>query len=170
MSTYDDALAEAFRGLRAGRHRGEHSIPHPRQSADGAFQQVRLAAAHHGQQVGNVGGLLHALRRYERRPGGDRGPAEDDGLPRRALAQPPPGRTFPEPILTKAPSAELRPDQTDQDSLPPYELLDQILELHIEQCQSAEEIIAQGFDEPTCAGSCGWCASPSSSASRPLRC
>jgi NAD+ synthase (glutamine-hydrolysing) len=56
---------------------------------------------------------------------------------------------IPEDILTKAPSAELRPDQTDQDSLPPYELLDQILELHIEQCQSAEEIIAKGFDEPT---------------------
>jgi len=56
---------------------------------------------------------------------------------------------IPESILTKAPSAELRPDQTDQDSLPPYELLDQILELHVEQCQSAEEIIAQGFDEPT---------------------
>jgi NAD+ synthase/NAD+ synthase (glutamine-hydrolysing) len=56
---------------------------------------------------------------------------------------------IPEAILTKAPSAELRPDQTDQDSLPPYDLLDQILELHVEQCQSAEEIIAQGFDEPT---------------------
>jgi NAD+ synthase/NAD+ synthase (glutamine-hydrolysing) len=56
---------------------------------------------------------------------------------------------IPEAILTKAPSAELRPGQTDQDSLPPYELLDQILELHVEHCQSAEEIIAQGFDEPT---------------------
>ena len=56
---------------------------------------------------------------------------------------------IPESILTKAPSAELRPGQTDQDSLPPYELLDQILELHVEQCRSAEEIIAQGFDEVT---------------------
>ena len=56
---------------------------------------------------------------------------------------------IPETILTKAPSAELRPNQTDQDSLPPYDLLDQILELHVEQCQSAEEIIAQGFDEAT---------------------
>ena len=56
---------------------------------------------------------------------------------------------IPEAILTKAPSAELRPGQTDQDSLPPYDLLDQILELHVEQSQSAEEIIAQGFDEPT---------------------
>jgi NAD+ synthase (glutamine-hydrolysing) len=56
---------------------------------------------------------------------------------------------IPEQILTKAPSAELRPDQTDQDSLPPYDLLDQILELHVDQSQSAEEIIAQGFDEAT---------------------
>jgi len=56
---------------------------------------------------------------------------------------------IPEAILTKAPSAELRPNQTDQDSLPPYELLDQILELHIEQSQSADEIIARGFDEQT---------------------
>ena len=57
------------------------------------------------------------------------------------------GAAIPEAILTKAPSAELRPNQTDQDSLPPYELLDQILELHIEQCQSAEEIIGRGFAE-----------------------
>lgn len=56
---------------------------------------------------------------------------------------------IPESTLTKAPSAELRPDQTDQDSLPPYEVLDQILELHIERSQSAEEIIAQGYDEQT---------------------
>jgi NAD+ synthase/NAD+ synthase (glutamine-hydrolysing) len=56
---------------------------------------------------------------------------------------------IPEATLTKAPSAELRPDQTDQDSLPPYELLDQILELHVEQSQSAEEIVEQGFDEAT---------------------
>jgi NAD+ synthase/NAD+ synthase (glutamine-hydrolysing) len=56
---------------------------------------------------------------------------------------------IPESTLTKAPSAELRPDQTDQDSLPPYDLLDQILELHVEQSQSADEIIARGFDEAT---------------------
>jgi NAD+ synthase/NAD+ synthase (glutamine-hydrolysing) len=56
---------------------------------------------------------------------------------------------IPEAILTKAPSAELRPGQTDQDSLPPYEVLDQILELHVEQSKPAEEIIAQGFDAAT---------------------
>jgi NAD+ synthase/NAD+ synthase (glutamine-hydrolysing) len=56
---------------------------------------------------------------------------------------------IPEAILTKPPSAELRSGQTDQDSLPPYELLDQILEMHIERCQSAEEIVAQGYEETT---------------------
>ena len=56
---------------------------------------------------------------------------------------------IPEAILTKAPSAELRPGQTDQDNLPPYELLDRILELHVEQSKSAEEIIARGFDAAT---------------------
>ena len=56
---------------------------------------------------------------------------------------------IPEAILTKAPSAELRPNQTDQDSLPPYDLLDRILELHVEQSQSAEEIVAQGYDQAT---------------------
>jgi len=54
---------------------------------------------------------------------------------------------IPEAILEKPPSAELRPNQTDQDSLPPYDLLDQILEPHVERSQSAEEIIAQGYDE-----------------------
>jgi len=56
---------------------------------------------------------------------------------------------IPGAIFTKAPSAELRPGQTDQDSLPPYELLDQILELHVEQSKSAEEIVARGFDDAT---------------------
>ncbi len=48
---------------------------------------------------------------------------------------------IPEAIITKPPSAELRPDQKDQDSLPPYDILDAILALHIEQHQSARQII-----------------------------
>ena len=56
---------------------------------------------------------------------------------------------IPESILSKSPSAELRPCQTDQDTLPPYELLDAILEQHIEKRRTAEEIIAQGFDPDT---------------------
>jgi len=56
---------------------------------------------------------------------------------------------IPEASLTKAPSAELRPNQTDQDSLPPYDVLDDILQRHIERYQSAEDIIAAGFDLET---------------------
>jgi len=56
---------------------------------------------------------------------------------------------IPEPVLTKPPSAELRPNQTDQDSLPPYEILDDILQRHIEQHQAAAEIIAARFDPAT---------------------
>ena len=78
---------------------------------------------------------------------------------------------IPESTLTKAPSAELRPDQTDQDSLPPYEVLDEILELHVEHARSAEEIIAQGYDEADRAqGAPAGAESRSSNASRPRRC
>jgi NAD+ synthase (glutamine-hydrolysing) len=52
---------------------------------------------------------------------------------------------IPERIITRPPSAELRADQTDQDSLPPYEVLDAILERYMENDQSIEEILAAGF-------------------------
>ncbi|QWE11050.1 NAD+ synthase [Polynucleobacter sp. es-EL-1] len=53
---------------------------------------------------------------------------------------------IPERILTRAPSAELRPDQKDQDSLPSYEALDAIVERYMEQNQSIAQMIAAGFD------------------------
>jgi NAD+ synthase (glutamine-hydrolysing) len=56
---------------------------------------------------------------------------------------------IPETSISKPPSAELRPDQLDQDSLPEYAVLDRILELHIEQRMSESEIIAQGLDATT---------------------
>src|SRR5262249_38411586 len=56
---------------------------------------------------------------------------------------------IPESTMTKAPSAELRPNQTDQDTLPPYDILDDILQRHIERHQPADEIIASGFDAST---------------------
>jgi NAD+ synthetase len=49
--------------------------------------------------------------------------------------------------IEKPPSAELRPDQKDQDTLPEYDVLDQILELYVEQHLGAEEIVERGFDE-----------------------
>ena len=54
---------------------------------------------------------------------------------------------IPEVVITKPPSAELRPDQRDDQSLPAYEVLDPILELYVEQDRTAAEIIALGFDE-----------------------
>jgi NAD+ synthetase len=56
---------------------------------------------------------------------------------------------IPTSSIEKVPSAELRPNQTDQDSLPPYEMLDAILERYIEEEKSAAEIIAEGFDAAT---------------------
>ena len=52
---------------------------------------------------------------------------------------------IPRRIITRAPSAELRPDQTDQDSLPPYEVLDAILQRYMEDDQGIDEIVAAGF-------------------------
>jgi len=53
---------------------------------------------------------------------------------------------IPERVIERPPSAELAPDQKDEDSLPPYEVLDRILELYVEQDFSAEAIIAEGLD------------------------
>jgi NAD+ synthase (glutamine-hydrolysing) len=55
------------------------------------------------------------------------------------------GRVIPERIITRAPSAELRADQLDQDSLPPYDALDGILEAYVEHDRSPSEIVAMGF-------------------------
>jgi NAD+ synthase (glutamine-hydrolysing) len=60
-----------------------------------------------------------------------------------------PRPVIPESVFERPPSAELRPNQTDQDTLPPYDLLDQILELYIGENRSLRELVATGFDEPT---------------------
>src|SRR6266581_4795914 len=56
---------------------------------------------------------------------------------------------IPRSTIEKAPSAELKPNQKDQDTLPPYEILDEILRLYVEDNLSARDIIAHGFDEKT---------------------
>ncbi|MCB1417526.1 MAG: NAD(+) synthase, partial [Notoacmeibacter sp.] len=65
-------------------------------------------------------------------------------LPPTALG--PTGLVIPQNIIDKAPSAELRPDQTDQDSLPPYPVLDDILESLVEHEMGTDEIVARGHD------------------------
>ncbi len=56
---------------------------------------------------------------------------------------------IPEHVIVKPPSAELKPNQVDQDTLPPYEVLDPILEAYVEDDRTIDEIIAAGFDEAT---------------------
>src|SRR5271163_404541 len=64
-------------------------------------------------------------------------------------ARGPDGHVIPENVLTRAPSAELRENQTDQDSLPPYDVLDAILERLVEREESVAAITAAGFDRDT---------------------
>lgn len=68
----------------------------------------------------------------------------NDHKPEGALG--PDGRVMPENVISKPPSAELRPDQKDEDSLPPYEILDDILECLVEKEYSLEEVVARGHD------------------------
>ena len=79
---------------------------------------------------------VYALSRWrnENMPEGARGPS---------------GRVIPESSITKAPTAELRPNQTDQDSLPPYDVLDGILNGLVEEELSVDEIVARGFPRET---------------------
>ena len=79
---------------------------------------------------------VFALARWrnQERPEGLRGPT---------------GRVMPERVITKPPSAELKPNQTDQDSLPPYDVLDGILECLIEHEMPVAEIVERGYDETT---------------------
>jgi NAD+ synthase/NAD+ synthase (glutamine-hydrolysing) len=148
MKTYDEALAPAFRGL--GQDVTEENIQsrirgNLLMALSNKFGSLLLTTGNKSEMsvgyctlYGDMNGglaviadlpkmMVYRVSRWRNRRGPD----------------------IPEAILTKAPSAELRPGQTDQDSLPPYELLDQILELHVEQSKGAEEIAGLGFDEAT---------------------
>jgi NAD+ synthase len=61
-------------------------------------------------------------------------------------ARGPHGKVMPERVITKPPSAELKPDQKDQDTLPPYEVLDALLMGLVEEERSVDELVAKGFD------------------------
>ena len=56
---------------------------------------------------------------------------------------------IPDRVITRPPSAELAPDQVDQDSLPPYDILDAVLRMFIEEFQSVDDIVSQGYDRET---------------------
>jgi hypothetical protein len=145
MAGYDELLGEVFAGREPTSPR-RTCRRDPRQPAHGAVEQVRLARAHHRQQVRDVGRLLDALRRQRGRL------RVIKDVPKLLVyrlvaerARRDPESPVPESIVTRAPSAELRPDQRDEDSLPPYEVLDAILEGYVEQDLGREQLIARGL-------------------------
>jgi NAD+ synthase (glutamine-hydrolysing) len=87
--------------------------------------------------------LVYRLARHRNALGGKPPSLTESGLNWNVRARP----VIPERVLTRAPSAELRPDQTDQDSLPPYDVLDAILQAYVEEQRSIPEIVALGHPE-----------------------
>ncbi len=146
MSAYERALAESFAGTEPGHRRGEPAGADPRQPPDGALEQVRLARPHHRQQERDVGRLRDALRRHGGRLRGAQGRLEDCSstawcaTATSAIAPSAGTDLVPASVLDRAPSAELKPDQRDEDSLPPYELLDRILEAYVERDEGRETL------------------------------
>ena len=142
----------------ARRHRGESAGARPRHDPDGDLQQVRADGGDDRQQVGDVGRLRDALRRHERRLQSDQGPLQDRGVPplascatpgsRQARAGPD-GEVIRKNVIVKPPTAELRENQKDQDTLPPYDMLDQILERLVEHEEPIASIVAAGFERDT---------------------
>ena len=98
-----------------------------------------------GQQERDGDGLRDPLRRHGRRLRRDQGRAEDAGLRSSPSTATPSRPVIPRAVIDKEPSAELRPDQRDADSLPPYEVLDPILQAYVEEDRSIEEIVAMGY-------------------------
>ena len=160
VNGFEKILSGAVRRPAARHHRRESAGAHPRHAADGDLQQDRRHGGDDRQQVGNVGRLRHAVRRHEWRLQPDQGYLQDRSVPavepaqfveagRRArpLRRGDPGQS----IIVRPPTAELRENQTDQDLLPPYEILDAILERLVEREEPLASIIADGFDRETVA-------------------
>jgi NAD+ synthase len=83
----------------------------------------------------------------------------------------PPGAVIPPRVIEKPPTAELRENQKDEDSLPPYPVLDAILEGLVEEDASVADLVARGFDRPRSAGSrrCSTGQNGSASSQHPAR-
>ena len=131
---------------RAGAHRrrrGEPPGPGARRDPDGAVQPRGPPGAGDQQQERAGRRLLDAVRRQRRRLRPAQGRAEDARLGAGPLAQrrgrcgAARSQPIPESSIVKPPSAELRPGQTDQDTLPPYDVLDPVLEAYVERARVA---------------------------------
>ena len=179
VAAMGETLAPAFAGTKRRHHRREYPVAHARRDPDGDLQQVRAHGADHRQQERDERRLCHALWRHVRRLQCAEGHLQDRSLRAVALAQPrhspagalgPRGRVIPERIIDKPPTAELRANQTDQDSLPPYDMLDGILECLVEKEMSFDETVAQGLrSRHGQAGRAACCMSPNTSAARRRR-
>ena len=146
FDAYKRSLQAGIQRNRAQRCRRKSAGAGSWQLPDGAFQQVRLAGPQHRQQERDQHGLLHALRRYGGRLRDSEGCHEDDRLQARRLLQQSGPERIPRSTIEKPPSAELRPDQLDTDSLPPYEVLDPILKAYVEEDRSLSDMVEMGFD------------------------
>src|ERR1700728_107758 len=96
---------------------------------------------------GDMNGGLHPIKDLYKTEGFRLAGLRDGWNPAGALGAA--ERVIPQPVLTRALSAELRENQTDQDPLPPYDVLDQILERLVEREEPLATIIAAGFDRET---------------------
>ncbi len=154
MAAFDRMLAEAFAGREPGiaeeniqsRARGLTLMALSNKFGDmllttGNKSEMSVGyATLYGDMCGGYSGLkdiykttVFALARWRNQthPPGARGPA---------------GRVIPERVISKPPSAELKADQTDQDTLPPYDVLDAVLQGLIEEECSVEDVVARGFN------------------------
>ena len=147
VAAYEEQLAGALRRPRAGPDGGEPPGADPRERPDGAVEQVRPPGAHDREQVARWRSATRrctatapaaspSSRTCRRRSS----TGWQSGATRR------PDAPIPQTIITRPPSAELRPDQTDQDSLPPYDVLDPILEGYVERDQGRDQLIARGYE------------------------
>jgi NAD+ synthase len=149
----------------------------PAADPDGDLQQVWADGGDDRQQIRNVGRLRDALWRHERRLQSGQGPVQDRGVSAVAAAQRveargalgPDGEVIPENIIVKPPTAELRENQKDQDSLPPYDMLDQILERLVEREEPIATIVASGLTATSRSRSGACSISPNTSGDRRRR-
>jgi NAD+ synthase (glutamine-hydrolysing) len=148
MTAYDDALADAFRGREAdvaeeniqARIRGNILMAYANKFGYlvlSTGNKSELAVGYctlYGDMTGGLAVISDlpktTVYKLARRINEDR-------------------EVIPRTIIDKTPSAELKPDQTDQDTLPPYDILDAILDLHVEEGLSGNDIVDRGFDRAT---------------------
>ena len=153
-------IGERFRGFQgavrrdlrrpARRHdRGKHAIASARHDPDGALEQVRPPPSHAPATRANSPSVIARSTATWRAGSLSSAMCRKRSFIELARWINREREIIPASTIEKPPSAELKPDQRDQDTLPPYEILDEILQLYVEENLSAREIVARGFEEKT---------------------